>query len=41
MQSAAKHLAGGSNSIDWITAVREMLRYALHDQFQFRNKFIF
>ena len=29
MQSAAKHLARGSNSIDWITGVRKMLRLCL------------
>ena len=39
MQSVAKHLACGSNSIDWITAAREMLRCALHDVSLLRNKF--
>ena len=31
MQSAAKYFAWGSNSIDWITVPREILRCALHD----------
>ena len=35
MQSAAKHLACGSNQnrcTDWVSAAREMLRCALHDR---------
>ena len=33
MPSAAKYLACNSDSIDWITSAREMLRCARHDRF--------